>query len=477
MTNAPLRTVFYGPVISSKDLTAYHAWPRCVLCVGADGHIAWIEHDVAPSDLQTVLETNGSADANFIELRAGEFLLPGFVDTHTHAPQVPNIGSGQQYTLLEWLQHVTFPMEEQFADVSFAHTSYKDVVRRIIDSGTTTCCYYSTLHLDATKALADVVHAAGQRAFVGKCNMDVNDLCATYVESDAAASLRDTDNLIAYIRALPHDLVRPVLTPRFALSCSRQLLSALGERARADRSLLVQTHIDENIGEIQAVHNTFPECSSYAAVYDKYNLLGQHTVLAHAVHLTDAELELIKERRSGVAHCPTSNFNLNSGICNVGRLLDNGINARLVGLGTDISGGFSTSILTEIRHASIASKALLMHTGSESQRHTDSTFEGKPLGVAACLHLATLGGARVCGLGERVGKFAPGYAFDALLVSVRTDAGNPRLWGVEQDRELGIKRLGHILDSMLERFLFTGDDRNILRVYVQGKCIGGAAWR
>ncbi|VDB82910.1 unnamed protein product [Peniophora sp. CBMAI 1063] len=477
------QTVFYGPLVTPLSLTEYAALPRALICVSPDGDIAWRIDDVAPYDLQLALSTHGAADAELVELRRGEFLLPGFVDTHTHAPQVPNIGSGQQYELLDWLENVTFPVEAQFADVEFAKRTYSNVVRRLIDSGTTTCCYYATLHLEASKALADIVHTTGQRAFIGKCNMDRN--CPpTYIEPSASSSLADTHTLIQHIRALSPTsssqhaaLVQPVLTPRFAISTTPPLLRSLGELAASDPTLLVQTHISENASEIKFTHELFPGCNNYASVYDSYGLLlRDRTVLAHAVHLEKEEVELIAERGAGIAHCPTSNFNLRSGVADVGAMLDAGIN---VGLGTDVSGGFSTSILTEIQHASIAAKVRALLPGSSpSPTFVTETFTGKPFSVATLLHLATLGGARVCGLASRIGALEPGRAFDALLVSARGDAGNPRLWGAEEDVEFGLKRDGEgekaELERCLERFLFTGDDRNIKRVYVQGRWIGGA---
>jgi guanine deaminase len=144
-----------------------------------------------------------------------------------------------------------------------------------------------------------------------------------------------------------------------------------------------------------------------------------------------------------------------------------------VGLGTDVSGGFSPSILTAVQHASIASKVLAMHAPTNSS--TTSTYEGRQLPLATLLHLATLGGAQVCGLDDRIGSFAPGKAFDALVVSAHDDAGNPGLWGADIDRELHVEYpKDKEIKVWLERFFFTGDDRNIKRVYVQGRWIGGA---
>jgi len=469
--------IFYGAVISPESLTTYKALPNCLLSVGAPGTIDWIVEDVENHALQETLAQKGCIDVDVIVLQAGEFLLPGFIDTHTHAPQIPNIGSGQQYELLDWLNNVTYPMEAKFSDIDFARRTYESVVRRIIDYGTTTCCYYGTLHLEATKALADIVHTSGQRAFIGKCNMDRNSP-EYYVESCAKASLTETKELISHIASLssqsdtwsssltPH-LVQPVLTPRFAISCTPELLASLGKLASSDPSLHIQTHISENKAEIESTKKLFPEALHYADVYDSFGLLRSNTILAHAVHLEDAEVELIAKRKAGISHCPTSNFNLSSGVAPIGAYLDRGIK---VGLGTDVSGGFSLSILNCIQNASIASKVLALQAGTHGASATQ--FANRQLRVATLLYLATLGGAEVCDIDKTVGSFAPGKSFDALLINTRHDAGNPGLWcpdmaGQSKDA----------LDGLLERFLFCGDDRNISKVYVQGRFIGGKAYQ
>ncbi|KAI0934761.1 hypothetical protein AcV5_006501 [Taiwanofungus camphoratus] len=511
-----MSTVYYGGLITPGTLTEYIALPHALLSVsGSTGEIEWIEEDVPESMLQNVLAKHGMLSGfDLLALKLGEFLMPGFIDTHTHAPQVPNIGSGQQHELLDWLSEVTFPMESRFANIDFAREAYQSVVRRIIDYGTTTCCYYGTLHLEATKVLAEILHARGQRAFVGKCNMDRN--CPDYyIEPSAEASLAATTELIAHIRALPashtcpvprrpsDSLVQPVLTPRFAISSTPALLSSLGQLARQDPTLAIQTHVSENEAEVALTKSLFPAgmlpmppnplpnrtgAGTYAGVYDAYGLMRENTILAHAVHLEPEEVELIKARRAGVSHCPTSNFNLRSGCAKVGMLLDNGIK---VGLGTDVSGGFSPSILTAVQHASICSKIVALQSTPPKPTAQAGHFANRQLPVATLLHLATLGGAQVCNLASRVGSLAPGKAFDALVVSVRTDAGNPAVWGADLDAELRVGASGgehgheggrgktekEELEGMLERFLFCGDDRNIRRVYVQGRLIGGKEFR
>ncbi|RPD66407.1 Metallo-dependent hydrolase [Lentinus tigrinus ALCF2SS1-7] len=506
--------IFYGALVTPVSLTAYRALPRALLAVSREtGNIEWVEDDVPTGEVQDVLARHGfvSEAVDIVELKLGEFLMPGFIDTHIHAPQIPNIGSGQQHELLDWLSEVTFPMESRFADPSFAKRAYTAIIKRTIDYGSTTCCYYGTLHLEGTNILADVIHNYGQRAFVGKCNMDRNSP-DYYVEPSPEASITATRDLITHIRSLPpaqgttEPLVRPILTPRFAISCTSELLSELGKLAAADPSLAIQTHISENESEIVFTKQLFPASSlpappvplpgaakvngtaketTYAGVYDAFGLLRENTVLAHAVHLEEAEVEIIKARRAGVSHCPTSNFNLRSGCARIGMLLDRGVK---VGLGTDVSGGFSPSILTAVQHASMCSKVVAMRSSSPPP-HTH--FTDRQLPVPTLLYLATLGGAEVCDMQSRIGSLAPGKAFDALVVSIRNDVGNPAVWGADLDEEFGVRGSGgehgdeggrgktdvEELEGMLERFLFCGDDRNVRRVYVQGKLIGGKEFR
>ncbi|KAG2158465.1 uncharacterized protein EDB93DRAFT_1246310 [Suillus bovinus] len=474
------------------------------------GNIEWVVEDVESAKLNDVLTQHNCtpSDTTLIRLDDGEFLMPGFVDTHTHACQFPNLGVGGEMELLQWLDNYTFPTEASFKDVEYAKRTYPHVVRRIINSGTTTCCYYGSLHLEATKVLAGLVHAAGQRAFVGKCNMNQNS-SPNYIEPSAQESVDTTLALIRHIEELPkaacgETLLHPILTPRFAISCTEELLTRLSEIAQKNPKLAIQTHISENKSEVQLVKHLF-KTKSYAETYDKFHLLRNNTVLAHGVQLTEDEMVLIAKRGSGVAHCPTSNFYLSSGMARVGMLLDHNVK---VGLGTDVAGGYSPSILTEIRHASIASKMLAIqaddkkckcdggHSESSSSGEEDShsrsrrghnqdsdekrsvRFTNQKLSIATLLYLATLGGAGVCCLQDRIGSFEQGKAFDALLVSIREDdTGNPAVWGYNPDRDLthGVtaQSADKNLIEWLERFLFCGDDRNIKKVIVQGRTIGG----
>jgi guanine deaminase len=151
------------------------------------------------------------------------------------------------------------------------------------------------------------------------------------IESSAEASITATKSVIAHIKGLPSNphsaepLVQPILTPRFAITCTSALLSSLGVLAASDPNLRIQTHVSENAKEVDFTMSLFPECSSYAAVYDSFGLLRSNTILAHAVLLSDQEISLLAERKIGISHCPTSNFHLNSGVASIGRYLDRGI--------------------------------------------------------------------------------------------------------------------------------------------------------
>ncbi|KAI6005885.1 hypothetical protein EDD15DRAFT_2427455 [Pisolithus albus] len=451
VANAPTvasgkHTVYAGPVINPTTSTHFDILPNCLIVVDPKGNIErLIENLPHGSELQNALAQIGIPDGRYslVTLEHGEFIMPGLIDTHIHACQLPNLGLGGDHGLLDWLEKYTYPTERKFSEIDYAARIYPEIVKRIIDSGTTTSCYYGTLHLEATKLLADIVRSKGIQS--QKCNMDRN--CPSYyIEPSAHVSLETTKLLVAHIQNLPQSsagepLVHPVITPRFAISCTEQLLTGLKEYVETNPHIAIQTHISENQQEVKKTMELFPDCTSYAGVYDKYKLLRSNTILAHGVYLTDEEMKLIAQRGAGVSHCPASNFYLGSGMARVTKLLEYGVK---VGLGTDVSGGNSPTVLYAIQMASNTSKmvAILPNEG------------GKKFDVAMLLYLATLGGAEVCCLQDRIGSFKEGKAFDALLVNVRDDSEE-------------------VLKEWLERFFFCGDDRNIRQVIVQGSVIGG----
>jgi len=293
----------------------------------------------------------GSFEGKLIKLEK-KFLIPGFVDTHIHAPQYPNAGTGIDLTLLDWLNKYTFPTEKKYQDLKFASEIYNKVVQRTLQNGTTTACYYASLHLEATKLLVDIVSQKGQRALIGKVCMDRNSP-VDYVES-TQDNLNNTEKLIIHCQSKNVNLITPIITPRFVPTCTDELMKGLSELAKK-YNVPIQSHISENKGEVEWVKELYPNLKNYAQVYDQHGLLNNKTIMAHGIFLTDEELVLFRERKSGLCHCPISNYSLHSGILDVIRALNAGVK---VGLGTDISGGYSPSILQNIRAAIIASSTL-----------------------------------------------------------------------------------------------------------------------
>jgi guanine deaminase len=220
---------------------------------------------------------------------------------------------------------------------------------------------------------------------------------------------------IDYIRTLDpkFSLISPIITPRFAPSCSPDLLIALGKLAKKD-NLPIQTHMSENLAETALVKELFPEQATYAHVYDAHGLLTERTILAHCVHISADEVKLCAERGAGIAHCPISNTGLTSGEAKVRWMIEGGVK---VGLGTDCSGGYSPSILESARQASNVSRHVCMKT-------TVNTKRTPQLALAEVLYLATMGGAEVCSLQDRVGNFVVGKEFDALLIDPGVPGGN-----------------------------------------------------
>lgn len=380
---------------------------------------------------------------------SNQLLIPGLIDTHIHAPQYVFTGTGYDMTLLDWLNTYTFPREAEFSCVKVAKENYTKVVDRSLKSGTTTACYYGTIHVEATKILADIISEFGQRALVGKVNMDTNSP-KFYIENNAQESLDATKNVINYIQSLNNSLIIPVITPRFVPSCTSDLMMELGKLSKTLK-LPIQSHLSETPSEIQWVQELFPNSKSYSEIYDAHGLLNDQTIMAHCVHLSKEERALLLERNVGISHCAASNFCLLSGVLNVKRLFKEGYSK--IGLGTDVAGGYSPSILESIRQAITASKVIHIQT-------RDSGCESvcEPLSLAEAFYMATLGGACVLNLESKVGNFEVGKSLDAILVDL--DSCRP------------IHTFDHdTLADKFEKFIYLGDDRHMKEIFVNGNAI------
>ena len=276
-----------------------------------------------------------------------------------------------------------------------------------------------------------------------------------YRDESVESAVRDSRACIDHVKMIDpsFDLITPVITPRFAPSCTAESLAALGH-LHHETGVPCQTHISENKKECELVQQLFPESESYTHVYDEAGLLTPKMILAHAVHLSERERALIKARDAKISHCPASNTALTSGAAKVRELIDAGIT---VGLGTDVSGGYTSSMLAETREAIFVSRHVAMADGDEAK-----------LAVEEALYLATRGGAKVCGLEDRIGGFEVGKDWDAQMIGL---AAVPESIGLDQNAGLVELFGGESWDDKIAKWVYTGDDRNTMAVWVKGKLV------
>ena len=343
-----------------------------------------------------------------------KLIIPGLSDLHIHAPQYPNMGLGMDLELLGWLDTYTFPEESKFKDPEYAKKIYQTFVDDLAKSATTRASIFATLHTDVTLLLMDLLEQKKICAYVGKVGMDRN--CPDfYIEKNGK---EETKRFVEECEKRNYKFVKPIITPRFTISCTDEYMEYMGKLAK-EHNIPVQSHLSENLGEIDFVKQLRPNDKFYAESYDKSGLFGKEvkTVMAHCVHCPKEEKELIKKNGVYIAHCPTSNSNLSSGICPAGEFLREGYN---IGLGSDVSGGHTLDLFEVIRHTIEMSK---MHL-----RYIDLNKKG--LTLPETFYMASNKGGSFFG---KVGVFEKDYEFDALVLdeslipSVRTYNEKERL--------------------------------------------------
>lgn len=365
-------------------------------------------------------------DAPVHDLRGG-YILPGFIDTHVHYPQVRILG-GLGYELLDWLEQLTLPEEARLADAEYASAIAREFVAALASHGTTTAMVFGSHFAGAQATLFNAAEQRGLRIFSGLVMADRSLRADLHQTPDAA--YRDA-------RTLLHRFPNYAVTPRFALSASEAMLEVCQTLLRENPGLRFTTHINENAREIEAVARLFPWAEDYLAVYERFDLIGRNSVLAHNLHASEGELTRIAARDASVAHCPSSNAALGSGIFPMQKHLD--ANVRFT-LATDVGGGTGFGMLKE------GLQAYLM------QRVARQPMIMNP---AQMLYLATRAGAEALGLQSETGDFEPGKAADyvylrppdsSVLAGVLQCAATPRqllaaiftLAGAESVREVRV---------------------------------------
>ena len=420
--------IYKAHILYTKEKDRFEVLENGYVAVDENGRVTGVATDVKSLD---------TGDAEIVDF--GDCLLiPAMNDLHVHASQYRNQGLAMDLELLPWLQNYTFPEEMKYADTQYAEKMYRRFVRDLWRVGTMRACVFATIHTESTRLLMRLFQEAGMGALVGKVAMDRD--CPEGLSASVEETVQGYESLIIEFGGDPEALVRPIITPRFVPTCTSEMLSACG-RLAATYQLPVQSHLSENKDEIALVKTLEPESTCYGDAYDRYGLFGQTpTVMAHCVWTEGEELELMKRRGVVVAHCPTSNFNVASGMAPIRRFLDAGLQ---VGLGSDISGGHDLSIFRMMVYAIQVSK---MHYQQDHQQ----AF----LTLPEVFYIATKSAGSFFG---RVGSFEPGYEFDALVID---------------DSDLNFDNLNHdgySLLERLERYIYLGDDRQITHRFCRGQ--------
>jgi guanine deaminase len=381
------------------------------------------------------------ADHELIDL-PGCLILPGLIDTHVHFPQLDMIGA-YAGELLEWLDQHTFPHEARLLQdpQSVAATAHV-FIDELLAHGTTTACIYGPSKGGPAEQLFAALAQSGLRAIVGKTSMDRHApaaLCES-VQDDLAHTRR---LIQTYHNYAGKQRLFYALTPRFAPSCSAEMLTALGQLKQGDPSLYVQTHFAENLDEIAWVRELYPNLADYLAVYEHFQLVGPQTILAHAIHMTPRERAAVRDYQAVIAHCPSSNLFLGSGLFAAQACRDEGMK---VTLGTDCGAGTSLSLWATIREAYKVAK-----------------IRGEDWAPQSLFASATLQAARALGLDSLTGSLTAGKRADFQVI-------NPTLSRLLKRR---LARLDDV-DQLLFALAHHCDDRCVEAVLVDGQILRGS---
>ncbi|MBQ9328003.1 MAG: amidohydrolase family protein [Solobacterium sp.] len=358
-------------------------------------------------------------------------IIPSFSDLHIHAPQYTERGVGMDCLLFDWLNNYTFPQEAKFQDVRYAKTIYAQLIRDLLRHGTTQANFFTTIHYDSCDLFFHMLEESGMYAFTGKINMDRNS--PDYYVEDTETSIHETERFLQEHQNSDH--VKPMIIPRFAPTCTKELLEGLGNLAKTTNAGL-HTHLVESIGEAAWSKELFPECASDGEIYERTGLLNVSgpKIFAHVIFPTETEDRIFEQYHAVAVHCPDATANITAGIMPVSRLLDQKYH---IAEGTDIGGGHSPAVYRSISHSVQLSKLKEFY---EPENHR--------LSFAEAFWMATANGGEVFG---NIGKIEPGYRFNALILRPMQDEG------------FQISPL-----EALERFCYIGDDRDILERYIDG---------
>lgn len=370
-----------------------------------------------------------------------KLVVPGFVDCHIHYPQTEMIGAyGDQ--LLGWLQRYTFPVEGRFSDAEHAENISAFFLQQLLSNGTTTALVFATVHPQSVDALFSQAAALNMRLIAGKVMMDRH--APEELLETPEQSYRQTRALIR--RWHGRQRLGYALTPRFAPTCSPQLLAQVQRLRQEFPDVWLHTHLSENRDEVAWVKELFPQHRNYLDVYHHYGLTGEKSVFAHCLHLEDAEWQCLCDTRSSIAFCPTSNLFLGSGLFKLQQAWRRRVR---LGIGSDVGAGTTFNMLQTLGEA-----------------YKVAQLQDYKLAAGEAFYHATLGGARALALDDHIGNFDVGKEADFVVL-------DPAVSPLQQLRYANSRTL----DEVLFMLMTLGDDRNLYRTYVDGKVVFQAPQR
>jgi guanine deaminase len=375
----------------------------------------------------------------------GVAVFPGLIDCHTHLPQYSAVARGES-ELLPWLRQHIFPVERDFTGPK-ARAEAPQFFREVARHGTTTAMVYASIHEDSCDIGFEAARDSGLRVILGKMMMDLGSYGQLQPKKVVSVSLVESERLCRKWHRSENGRLEYAFSPRFAVACSEKLMRSAAELA-ARLDAYIQTHLAENREELEKVHHLYMSAHDYTHVYEKCGLLTPKTMLGHCIHVNPREIAAIAAAQASIAHCPTSNLFLGSGLIKLDQLLKAGIP---VGLGSDVAGGPELNMWRVMRAAIDVQKARGAYEPNL-----------RPLRAAEAFYLATTGGARALGKTKTIGTLDVGKEADLLIVDLAALVPYP-------NNPDAIAKLSN--EDVIALCTYRGGPEATVATYVRGKCV------
>jgi guanine deaminase len=422
--NGGALSVYLGHIVDPMDDDHYRDIPAGALVVSEKGQIEavgkWADLSAQYSNNACIVDCGR------------KLIMPGMIDMHIHLPQVTQIGKSGD-TLLGWLEKYIFPAEARFSELSHAEKIAAWFFDELACNGTTLAVVFSTIHKEATDAAFSIAAEKGMRAIMGKVMMDRN-APASLLE-DSKNSLSQSEQLASKWHGFDHGRLLYAFTPRFAITATDELLHECGKLWQSSPGTYMHTHLSESLEEVKKVASLYPNSRSYLDVYDRSGLVAERSVFAHSIHLDEQDLQVMHKKKCALAHCPSSNFFLKSGVFPIDKVKAAGVE---FGLGSDVAAGPQMSLFGVMKDANFI--------------QPQTWISPREL-----FYRATKGGAKALKLDDKLGSLEAGKEADFIIVDPTLKNACPR------------DILEHDTDDILSALVFLGDDRMIDATYIRGR--------